>query len=155
MKNIPFTPQKYQEIKAKVEKLEQLLKEVMQRLITAREMGDLSENGAYKYAKFEIGNIKRQLRQNRYLLRNGYPVNNPSQSRGLVEFGRTVTLMKDGDKQKLLTFVMVSQHESDPAQNLISTTSPIGQALLNKQVGDVVQVTTPKGENQYQVMKVE
>ena len=75
---IPFTLEAYQQLQADFDRLSQDRKDVMVRLQTAREMGDLSENGAYIYAKFELGSINRQLAQLRHLLKNGKVVEKPA-----------------------------------------------------------------------------
>ncbi len=156
IKPIPFTPQKYQEMQDKVTQLEKLKEEVMQRLVTARAMGDLSENGAYKYAKFEIGNVKRQLRRFNYLLANGYPTTqtNKNPNHG-ISFGDTITIERLDDTKKQLTFMIVSQHESDPTENKLSFDSPIGKAVMDKKIGDEVKVKTPSGDIFYLILKVE
>lgn len=146
---IPFTPAVYAEMQDKYQKLQQERKEVIERLQTAREMGDLSENGAYKYAKFELGNVGRQLRQLKYLLDNGQPVS--SHSTTVVSFGSTVTLT---NPKRSMTFMVVSEHESDPTKQKLSTKSPVGQAVFQKKLGDVVSVTTPNGEIEYTIEKI-
>jgi transcription elongation factor GreA len=147
---IPFTAEAFAELQQKYDQLTQERKEVMVRLQAAREMGDLSENGAYHYAKFELGSIGRQLNRLRYLLKYGYVVTK-STSNSLVEFGSTVTL-SDGKKE--VTYLMVSQHESNPREGKLSTESPIGQALINKKIGDQVVVTIPAGTITYTILKI-
>lgn len=149
MPPIPFTEEAYQEMQAEYQKLLQEEKEVLVRLQTAREMGDLSENGAYKYAKFELGSVRRQKNKLKYLLTNG--VISQKQSNSMVGFGSTVVIT-DGKTTK--TILMVSKHESDPKANKISIESPIGQALLHKKVGATVSVTTPRGPIEYQIKSI-
>jgi transcription elongation factor GreA len=154
-KTIPFTPQKYQEMQDKVVELEQLREEVMKRLITARAMGDLSENGAYKYAKFELGNVKRQLRRFKRLVLYGYAAETKNGAAGVITFGSQVTLENSDESKKQLNFMLVSKHESDPAQNKLSSASPIGSAVMHKKAGQSVVVETPKGETEYLIVRVE
>lgn len=125
-------------------------KEVLVRLKDAREMGDLSENGAYKYAKFELGSISRQLRELRHLLENGEIFVKPA-STGVVAFGSTVVLKTNG---KEVTYTLVNQHESDPSQGKLSLESPLGTLLLNKKVGETVVLTTAKGQVDYLIEKI-
>ncbi len=152
LKTIPFTKEKYQQMKQEVIKLKKQQEEVMERLIVARGMGDLSENGAYKYAKFELGNIKRQLRKLQNLLANGFVVVTNTLSKEIVEFGSKVTVKDTNDKEK--TFVIVSKHESDPSSGKIAYSSPMGQALMRKKVGDLVEVVTPTKVNTWQVTAI-
>ncbi len=147
---IPFTPEAYQQLQDNFDRLTNERKEVMIRLQTAREMGDLSENGAYIYAKFELGSITRQLSQLRHLLKNGVVVQK-SLDNDKVVFGCTVTLT-NGKKE--LTFTLVSMHESDLANHKLSIESPIGTAILGKKVDDTAQVETPNGKIEYKIVKI-
>lgn len=146
---IPFTATKFAELQAEKNKLEAERVLVMQRLQTAREMGDLSENGAYKYAKFELGNIGRQLRVLNYQLENGYvPVH---EKNGTVQFGSTVTLTF---KNKEKDYLMVSEFESDPSQGKLGITSPLGKLLIGKKVGDEIELVAPAGVVKYKVVAI-
>jgi transcription elongation factor GreA len=147
---IPLTQAAMDENRAEKKRLQQLRVEVLGRLQIAREMGDLSENGAYTAAKFELGNIGRQLRYINHLLAHGVVVS--STTGNTVGFGSTVTLSNKG---KQLAFMLVSQHESDPQKNKLSLESPIGAATVGKKVGDMVIVSTPRGEVEYEVIGVE
>lgn len=151
VKTIPFTKTAYEKLQFNFDRLTQERKEVIVRLQTAREMGDLSENGAYIYAKRELGSIGRQLRELRYLLENGF-VQASKLSHDQVEFGCRVTLK--GEKGEV-EYLIVSKHESNPAERKLSTDSPIGQAIMNKKVGDSVKIAVPAGEASYQVIKIE
>ncbi len=149
-KTIPFTAEAFAKNQAEFDRLTNLREEVMERLKVAREMGDLSENGAYKYAKFELGDIGRRLRQLKYLLVNGYVAEVSSQT-NVVTFGNTVVLKSGADE---FTFFLVSEHESDMTQNKLSIHSPIGTAIMGKKTGDQVTVETPRGSVQYSIIKI-
>lgn len=148
-KTIPLTQSAFDEKQTELNRLIELRKEVMERLKVAREMGDLSENGAYHAAKFELGNIGRQMRTLKHVLNNAYVAQ--ASSSNLVAFGKTITL-KTGAKK--LTFLLVSQHESDISANKLSMESPIGKAILGKKIGDEVLVKTPKGEVSYKIEEI-
>lgn len=143
---IPFTRTGYDKLIAERARLQQKRAETVVRVQTAREMGDLSENGAYKYGRMELGDIGRQLRQLSFLLKNA--VVTPAQKNGTVGFGSLVTVTAPtGEK----TFTMVSEYESDPQQNRLSMTGPIGQALMGKKVGDKVSIKVPAGTVTYEI----
>ncbi len=150
---IPFTAAAYAKNSLDFERLTQERKDVIVRLQTAREMGDLSENGAYIYAKLELGNVTRRLRYLEHVLSEGYvpEVNHGSKE---IDFGSTVTLVHKVKKTEL-KFMLVSEHESDPTAHKLSLQSPIGAATLGKKEGDEVKVTTPNGEVSYLVKSVE
>lgn len=153
-KSIPFTPEKYREMEIEVIKLEKLREEVMERLVTARSMGDLSENGAYKYAKFELGNIGRQLKRFKQLLVKGFPAPKKTGTKGLIDFGSTVLIEKQDDKKLRNTFMIVSEYESDPSKGKLAYSSPMGKAMMRKKSGDVFIVETPKGIVNYLIIEV-
>jgi len=146
---IPFTQEELAKLQSEYDSLVTLRKEVLVRLQTAREMGDLSENGAYKYAKFELGDIGRKQRKLRYLLDNGFVQEKTATNE--IGFGSHVTI-SNGQEEK--TYQLVSEHESNPKENKLSLTSPIGSKLIGKKTGDEIKVTTPKGEIVYQIINV-
>lgn len=147
---IPLTAEFFAQTQAKYQQLSDERVEVMKRLQTAREMGDLSENGAYKYAKFELGSIGRQLQQLKFLLDNGVivkPPTNPTQ----ISFGCVVKLQA---AEKTVSYQLVSQYESNPKEGKLSMESPIGSALMKKRVGDTVEITIPSGAVTYSVLSI-
>ena len=148
-KSIPFTQLAYQKMEKKFADLTEERTKILVRLQTAREMGDLSENGAYKYAKFELGNTDRELRRLTHLLKYGKVTKN--KKTGKVDFGSKITLQKDGVQT---TFTMVNHHESNPQKQKLSTDSPIGKAVMGKKVGDKITVTAPAGETTYTLTKI-
>lgn len=148
---IPFTADAYAEMEAEWRRLGKLRKEVLGRLQVAREQGDLSENGAYTAAKFELGNIGRQQRQLRYLLHYGQVVTGGTHADGSIDFGSKVTIQSD---RRELHFMLVSEHESNPADNKLSLSSPIGRAVKGKKQGDVITVEAPAGTISYTITKV-
>jgi transcription elongation factor GreA len=153
IKKIPFTEDAYKKLEAEKKKLEALRVEVLARLKEAREQGDLSENGAYKYAKFELGNIGRQLRQIKYQLHHGYVANVSVSAKNTAQFGCTITLQNTQDQTEM-SFMLVSEFESNPAEKKLSTHSPIGAATLGKKLHDTIEVSTPKGTKIFKVTQI-
>lgn len=146
---IPFTAGEYKKMQDRLAFLTSLRVEVVERLRVAREMGDLSENGAYRYAKFELGNIGRETRKLNYLLENGAVAE--KRSDGTIGFGTRVTLQQG---KVVSEYLLVSEHESNPAQDKLSLQSPLGLALQHKKIGDLVTVQTPRGETQYLLVSI-
>lgn len=147
---IPLTKEAYAAAQAKFAKLKQEKKETQQRLNEAREQGDLSENGAYKYAKIELGSLNRQLREVRHLLEYG-EVTEKAADTTTVQFGHTVTIADDKGEQ---TFTLVTHHESDPLKGKLSVESPIGSALLGKRIGEAAVISLPTGETRYTITQI-
>ncbi len=150
-RKIQFTPQGYQKLQTDFDFLTQKRKGAVVALHTARQMGDLSENGAYKAARFELSDIDRRLRRLTYLLRSGEiaPVKTTS---GHAEFGSRVTLVDEN--KNTLTFILVEGFESNPAEEKISLHSPLGRAVSGRKAGDVVTVHAPAGQKSYTILSI-
>ena len=147
---IPFTQEGHQKLQQDLKNYNLKREQVLIRLQTAREMGDLSENAAYKAARFELGSIDRELRRLKFLLTHG--VVTPPTHTGIVGFGSRVTLANSSNK---LSFTLVSKYESDPTNHQLSFDSPIGQQVSGKKAGDTITVTAPAGETTYRIVTVE
>lgn len=147
---IPFTADAYAKMQEEHEKLVIEQEELIVRVNVARAQGDLSENGAYKYGKIELGNVRRRLRELKHFLKHAQIIQ-PKKHPGVIDFGSTITL-KSGSKT--MTFTLVSKFESDPAQNKLSDQSPIGKEVKGKRVGDKIIVTIPSGQTTYVIEKV-
>jgi transcription elongation factor GreA len=145
-----FTQEKYDEMRAEVRRLLAYREEVMARLKIAREMGDLSENGAYKYAKFELGDIRRKLRDLNHYLEHGVILKKPTQNE-VVQLGSHVTVEVDGSEKE---FFIVNRFEADPSLGKISDLSPIGSALVGKKVGEQVPIDLPKNQKVYTIKSI-
>lgn len=148
-KKIQFTQAGYQKVKNDIAELTEKRVGAVANLRTAREMGDLSENGAYKAARFELSAIDRELRRLNYLLRFGEVV--AIQHTGNIAFGSQVSVT---DGEKILQFMLVDGYESDPQQKKLSLKSPIGKAVFGKKAGDRVMVMAPSGLKNYTIVSV-
>jgi transcription elongation factor GreA len=111
--------------------------------------GDLSENGAYKYAKFELGNVRRELKKINHLLRWG--VVTKAKNNLIADFGSSVSLKND---KMEVTYMLVSEHESNPMEKKLSVKSPLGKSIVGKSVGEIVTFQAPAGEVRYEVVKI-
>jgi|SRR3989344_1782423 len=148
-RTIQFTPEGYQKLKDDLEIYTKRRVTAVKSLQTAREMGDLSENGAYKAARFELSFVDRELRRLKFLLRFGKI--GVVSSTGRVGFGNQVTLINGAEE---LTFTLVDGYESDPKQEKLSLISPIGKAVMGKTVGESMAVVTPSGTVHYTIKKI-
>lgn len=153
MKNQPapiqFTRKGYEKLESDLKRLEKYREEVLVRLQAAREMGDLSENGAYTAAKFEQGQVDHKLRHIRHQLK--YGVVAEKKNSGKIDFGNYITLKNSSHE---IEFTLVSKFESNPAKQMLSTESPLGQAVLGKKLGDTITVQAPAGDVKYTITKV-
>lgn len=125
-------------------------REIAQRIESAKELGDLSENAEYAEAKEEQAFNEGKIVELTSLLKNVQVVGN--QEKGVVGMGSIVTAQANGNKKE---FTIVSFNEADPLCGKISNESPLGIAFLNKKKGDKVIVNTPKGQVEYKIIGVE
>ncbi|MGA1982141.1 MAG: transcription elongation factor GreA [Acidobacteriaceae bacterium] len=116
-------------------------------------MGDLSENAEYHMAKQRQVFVNARLGQLKKRMGELAMVNLTNIPRDKVGFGATVVVF-DSSKDEELSYKLVTSEESDVTKGLISTTSPIGRALLGKKIGDVATVVTPNGKRELEVLKL-
>ncbi len=150
--NIPFTREGYAAMEQKMADLTEKRKGAIIALRTARDMGDLSENGAYKAARFELSGIDRELRKLVFQKRYGIIIEKKESSAGTADFGRRITLHAQGVE---LTITLVGSFESDPTSSRISIASPLGKALMGKRTGETVVVRAPAGQKIYTIKEIE
>ncbi len=127
-------------------------REVLEALEFAKSLGDLSENAEYHQAREEQGKIEERISTIEHVLLNSEIIKKHSSS--VVDIGSTVTVQKEGSKEKQ-TFNIVGSEEADFAAGRISHKSPLGAALFGKKKGDVASFTTPKGKIEYKVISLE
>lgn len=147
---VPFTKAGYDQLSVRRAELLAKREIVLVSLQRAREMGDLSENGAYTSAKFELGNVDRELRRLEFNLKYGKVVEIAHTDN--VGFGSKVTVELMG---KEYTYTLVGSEESDPKKAMLSLESPIGIALMGKKVGEKVLVVMPDRQIEYLIKKIE
>ena len=116
-------------------------------------LGDLSENAEYHMAKQRQVFVNARLGQLKKRMGELAMVNLVNIPRDRVGFGATVVVL-DSSKNEELSYKLVTSEESDVTKGLISTTSPIGRALVGKKVGDVAVVITPNGKRELEVLKL-
>jgi transcription elongation factor GreA len=149
IKKILLTPEGLTEKEAEKADLKKQRESAVKELVTARNMGDLSENGAYKAARFRLSGIDRRLRYIEGVLRRVVVVE--KRIDGRIGIGSTV-LVNDGKKDLELT--IVDGHESDFMRGKISLYSPIGKALMGRKTGEQVEISTIKGKVFYTIGSV-
>ena len=129
-------------------------KEVTQTLKEARALGDLSENSEYDAAKDEQSHLEDRIAQVEEMLKYAQVVDAESVDPNEVSVGKTITYTEVGTDDPE-TYAIVGSDESDPLNGKISNDSPIAQALLGKKKGETVSITTPGGQFDVVINKVE
>jgi len=122
-------------------------------ILTARAHGDLSENAEYHAAKDRQGFVAARLNQLKKRLGEMSMIDFTKIPHGKVGLGSTVVVL-DVKRDEEVTYYLVTSEEADAANGRISTTSPIGKALLGKEVGDEVKVTSPGGLKMLEILKL-
>lgn len=126
--------------------------EIMERLRFAISQGDLSENADYSSAKEDQAFLEGRILELESLLSNVKIIDNIKAESGVVNIGSTVIIQEEDFEPE--EYRIVGSQEADPANGLISFESPIGSALYQKKVGDVVQAETPTGNITFKILEV-
>ena len=116
-------------------------------------LGDLSENAEYHSAKQRQEFVNARLGQLKRRMGELAMVNLANIPHDKVGFGSTIVVF-DTTKDEKITYKLVTSEESDVTKGLISTTSPIGRALIGKEVGDTATVVTPNGKRELEILKL-
>ena len=155
MDKFQITVEGYKKLKAQLEKLKNEDRpNVIKQIATARELGDLRENSEYHSAKDRQGFIEAQIADYEDKFIRAEVVDIDKIISDKIKFGATVTL-ENLDNQKNIKYKIVSEFESNIDEGLISINSPVARALIGKEVGDDVEINTPGGEVNYEILKIE
>jgi len=130
----------------------ELKEEIPKALKTAADMGDLSENAEFQAAKERQSYLQAKLAHLRERLAKLSMVNLSKVPTDKVSYGSKVVLL-DLDTDKEVTYKLVSSEESNVKEGLISTASPIGKSLMGREEGDEVQIRTPGGIKNYEIVQ--
>jgi len=127
--------------------------ELPKEISIARAHGDLSENAEYKFAKERQGYVNAKIHQLKKRMGDLGMLNLTNIPRDRSGYGSRVVVV-DVQRSVEVEYKLVSAEEADVEKGLISTTSPIGRALLNRKVGDEVKVATPAGQKEFEVVRL-
>ena len=129
-------------------------KEIAEKLKEARAQGDLSENAEYDAAKDEQAQIEARIEEIEALLKNVEVVVESEADANKVNIGCKVKV-QDMTYDEELEFQIVGSTEANSLKGKISNESPVGKALLGHEVGEVVSIETPDGDEQYKILGIE
>jgi transcription elongation factor GreA len=155
MEKVPMTAEGYQSLDEELKRLKTVERPaVIAAIGEARLHGDLSENAEYHAAKDRQGWIEGQIAEIEDKMARAQVIDVSKLSGSQVKFGATVSVI-DEDTEENARYQIVGEHEADVKKGRVSITSPIARAMIGKESGDVVEVTTPAGVKAYEITKVE
>ncbi len=153
VEKMPMLAVGYDKLTAQLRALKAERPQIVDAIEEARAHGDLSENAEYHAAKERQGQIEASIADLEDKLSRAQVIDPATLSGDKVVFGATVTMLDEDEKP--VRYQIVGQAEADAKAGMISYNSPLGRALIGRQVGDEVEVTVPSGDKFYLVEKIE
>jgi transcription elongation factor GreA len=151
---VPMTPAGFESLKADLQRLKSVERPAnVKDIEEAIAHGDLSENAEYHAAKEKQAHIAGRIAHIEDKIAGAQIIDSSGQTPDRVRFGATVVL-EDMDSGEEVTYRIVGEHEADVAKGLISITSPVARALLNKEPEDEVKVKVPKGTREFELLEI-
>jgi transcription elongation factor GreA len=125
---------------------------VAQRIQTAKDLGDLSENAEYSEAKEQQALNETRVAEIEDTIKNSIIIENAGSKTGTVSIGSTITVSSDGKER---VFIIVGSNEADPTEGKISNESPLATSFLGRKLGEKISVSTPRGKTEYLIKDIQ
>ncbi len=153
MEKVPMLAEGYETLTRDLKQLRAERPKIVDAIEEARAHGDLSENAEYHAAKERQGQVEAMIGDIESKVTRAQIIDPKTLSGDKIVFGATVTLLDENDKP--IKYQIVGETEANVASGRISYNSPIGRALIGKNLGEEVEVTVPSGDKFYLVEKIE
>lgn len=140
-----------EELEAELKQLISERKAIAEEVATARDFGDLRENSEYDAARKKQGLAETRIAEIENILQNAEIIGGGA--KGKIALGNTVSL-KNLENGKTVKYSIVGKVEANPLEGKISNESPIGQQLMDKKLGEEVEIVTPKGSIKYEITEI-
>lgn len=151
---VPITVKGYKQLQEELGNLKSVQRpNIIAAISEARAHGDLSENAEYHAAKEKQSFIEGRIQELESISSNAQVIDHIALKSDKVIFGATVVLADEGSDEKK-TYQVVGVYEADIEKNLISTKSPLGRALIGKEEGDEVEISSPGGTKTYEILEI-
>jgi transcription elongation factor GreA len=150
---VPMLAEGHRKLTDDLKRLKSERPEIVEAIEAARAHGDLSENAEYHAAKERQGHIEATIADLEDRLSRALVIDPTALSGDKVVFGATVTLLDEDNKK--VRYQLVGQVEADASHGRISYNSPLGRALIGREVGEEVEVSAPAGDRSYEIKKIE
>lgn len=154
MERVPMTPEGYEKLKEELDRLIKIERPaIIKAIAEARAHGDLSENAEYHAAREKQSFIEGRIQELQAKLSRAYVIDPSKINQNKVAFGAKVRVIDlDTDEEK--EFMLVGTEEADVKNGKISITSPVGKALIGKEVGDNVTIKAPAKTLNYEIISI-
>jgi transcription elongation factor GreA len=154
IERIPMSREGYEKLKADLDRMQNVeMLEVAKRIAAARELGDLSENAEYHAAREDQGMLQARINALKDKLGRAYFAERGNGTSDTVVFGARVRV-KDLDLGEEESFELVGPGDEDYNNNKILTSSPIGQGLIGKKLGEVAEIQVPMGKLRFEIVAI-
>ncbi|WP_323738884.1 transcription elongation factor GreA [Candidatus Trichorickettsia mobilis] len=155
MVKFPITKKGFEKLEQEIKYLKHIERhKIIAEIAIAREFGDLSENAEYHAAREKQSFVEGRIIDLEDKMARAEIIDITKLSGDTIKFGATIQLIDDETEEEVL-YHIVGEYEADITKKMISIASPIARALIGKAVGDIVEVTTPKGAKSYEVVAVQ
>lgn len=154
MDEVYLTPEGYEKLFQELEQLKKVeRKKLAKRIEEARSLGDISENAEYEAAKEAQAQLEKRINELESKLSRVKIINPDELNVNKVRIGVKVSL-KDLDTEEEFYYIILSEEEADFEKNQIGINSPVAQALLGKERGEIVEIEVPRGKLRYQILDI-
>ena len=154
MTNFLITKEGLEKLRAEISDLKNVQRPtIIEAVAEAREHGDLKENAEYHAAREKQGMIEAMIADYEDKLARAQEIDLSQISGSIVRFGAKIKL-ENLDNGQIVSYQILSEYESDLEKNIISDKSPVAQALLGKEEGDDIEIKTPGGIIDYEILEV-
>ena len=153
MDKVPMLAEGFEKLTSDLKRLREERPQIVEAIEEARAHGDLSENAEYHAAKERQGQVEASISDLEDKISRAQIIDPTTLSGDKIVFGATVTLMDEDDKP--VRYQLVGEAEADAKKGRISYNSPLGRALISRQVEEEIEVTVPSGDKYYLVEKIE
>ncbi len=155
MEKVHMTPEGFKTLEDELKNLKFVERPaVVNAIAEARALGDLSENAEYQYAKNKQGFIEGRIKELESKLARAEVIDITKLTGTSVKFGSTVTIC-DVNTDEEITYKIVGVDEADIKARRLSMESPLARALIGKEVGDEIKLTTPSGKKEYEIVEIQ
>ena len=150
-----ISPEGLEKIKEELKERQTVMRqEIARRLDEAKSLGDLSENAEYSSAKEAQSFNEGRILELNNIIKESTILKPAKKGQKKIRMGAVIEVKMMNNSSSKQVFMIVGSQEADPNQGKISNESPLGHAFLDREIGDIIEVETPKGKVKYKIMGI-